>query len=52
MSEQLLINRIEQLEAENDKLRELVQDIYHQFDYLIDWTEVERRMRELGIEVD
>lgn len=40
------------LKKENDKLRELVRDIYQQFDSSIDWTVIERRMHELGIEVD
>lgn len=46
------ITRTKKLEAENAKLRKLVRDIYVQFDSTIDWTDIERRMRELGIEVE
>lgn len=36
----------------NDKLRELVRDIYAQYDGIMDWVEIERRMSNLGIEVE
>jgi hypothetical protein len=38
-------------QAENEKLRELIRDIYVQYDDTLDWVEIERRMSELGIEV-
>ena len=54
MSEQLLINRIEQLEDENAKLRELCSALYEfAYDEYPDSAELNfaDRMRELGIEV-
>ncbi len=39
-------------ERENKQLRELVRDMYRDFDGTMDFADYERRMRELEIEVD
>ena len=40
----------DELLEENNKLRKLVKDIYEMYDKVIDWKDIERRMKELEIE--
>lgn len=47
----MILGEMSELKTENAKLRELMRDIYVQYDGILDWVEIERRMSELGIEV-